>query len=212
MKIEGLNKHYNNLEIFNNFYIDFRSNEITTIIGPSGCGKTTLLRVISGLEEADNNFINEFKEEKLSYIFQEPRLLPWKTAYENLSIPLEAVMDKKSAAETAKKFLSYVKLSEFKNYYPHQLSGGMKQRVAIARAFAYPSDILFMDEPFTGLDHKLKNELMRLFLDLWNENNKTVLFITHCREEARFLSHNIVTLGSDPVSIFNNKRRFKCPV
>lgn len=210
MTVKGLSKKYNNHRIYEDFSFFFEEGFITTILGPSGCGKTTLLRILCGLETADKPFINNFKDKTISYIFQEPRLLPWKTAKENIAVALGSVYTKTEAENIAKRYISLVKLSGFEDHYPGALSGGMMQRVAIAGAFAYPSDILFMDEPFKGLDHKLKYELISLFLRLWEQDRRTVLFITHCPEEAKLVSHRTLTLGLSPKRFIRNERRSLC--
>jgi NitT/TauT family transport system ATP-binding protein len=197
-KIENLFKSFNDKIIFANFHISFQENEITCILGPSGCGKTTLLNIIGSLIKADVK-INGFKNKRIAYIFQEPRLLPWKTARENIEI---VTADGKINNQlNIDEILDMVRLTDQSNLYPHQLSGGMKQRVSIARAFAYKPDIILMDEPFKGLDIKLKSELIEEFKKIWRTENNTVLFVTHDHAEAINLSDTIYVFSKSPVEI-----------
>ena len=130
--------------------------------------------------------------------------MPWYSVYDNINFILkDNIKNKADRKNTIEKYLDIVKLLDYKNYYPKQLSGGMKQRVSIARAFAYKSDILFMDEPFKGLDFELKKKLINSFIDLWNEDKRTVLFVTHEIDEALLIADKIYMLKGRPVKIDN---------
>jgi NitT/TauT family transport system ATP-binding protein len=150
-----------------------------------------------------------------SYVFQEPRLLKWYSVYENIDFVLKDVYDNNKRVEIINGYLKMVELIEYKDYKIDALSGGMAQRVSLARAFAYPADILIMDEPFKGFDFKLKNEMISIFKKMWNSSQRTVIFITHDVEEAINLSHIIYTLKNRPISIVdslnvnNNKEEIK---
>ena len=194
--IENLYKKYDNLSIFENFSLTIRNNKIFCLFGPSGCGKTTLLNMIAGLENYDGGNIKGIENKKISYIFQETRLLPWASVYENISFVLKSTCSKDETEKLVNKYLKLVSLKEYKDYYPNQLSGGMEQRVSIARCFAYKSDIILMDEPFKGLDLKLKENLMKDFRELWKENKPTVIFVTHDKEEAKYLADEVFYFGS----------------
>jgi len=185
--------------IFDNFNLKIEDNEITTILGPSGCGKTTLLKIISGLDQDYEGDILGIDLSKISFIFQEPRLLNWKSVYDNIAF----VTDNELVIHEA---LRLVDLEEEKDLYPKNLSGGMKQRVAIARAFAYPSKLLLMDEGFTGLDLKIKLELIDYFIKIWKKDQKTVIHITHDIDEALLLSDRVIQFSSNPISILNDLR------
>ena len=215
--IENLNKSFAELVVFRDFSLKVPKGKITCILGPSGCGKTTLLNMIGGLVKADSGKFLGFENKVLSYIFQEPRLLKWKTVKENIEFVLKDIYPSNKRIEIVDHYLEQVELTDFKDYYPDNLSGGMKQRVAIARAFVYPSDIFIMDEPFKGQDLKLKLSLFDSFLKFWNQNKRTVIFVTHDIEEAILLGDEIVVLGSLPTKIlkkFTNdmlreERKFK---
>lgn len=201
LTINALNKSYQDLHLFKDFNIELAENTISCILGPSGCGKTTLLNMISGTTTYDaGNFIG-FNDKIISYIFQEPRLLPWKTAQENISFVLNDSLLVHEKEEIADKYIRLVELKEFRDFYPSKLSGGMKQRVAIARAFAYPSNLILMDEPLKALDLKLKLNLMRSFRRLWQNDKRTVIFVTHDIDEALLLGNDIYIFSKSPVNV-----------
>jgi NitT/TauT family transport system ATP-binding protein len=146
-KLDKICKSYGDNVIFRDFDMEFEEGVISCILGPSGCGKTTLLNIIGSIAEPDSGVLSGFSDKKFSYIFQEPRLLPWKTVRGNIEFVLNRTLPARERRENADKLINMVELNGFANYYPAQLSGGMKQRVSIARAFASPSDIILMDEP-----------------------------------------------------------------
>lgn len=203
MKVINIKKNYGERKILAGVSFEGKEGRVTVILGESGCGKSTLLGILS-------NNIKDFSGEivfdrdissGISYIFQEDTLIPWKTVYENIEYVLK---DKISASEMRtyiEKYLKMVNLLEYKDEYPEHLSGGMKRRVGIARAFAYPSDYLFMDEPFEFLDIKTKGEIIEYFKLLQEENKKTVLFITHDIESALKIGDKIVVFSSKPTRV-----------
>lgn len=186
-------KKYGEQKVFENLNIGFIENKITAVLAPSGYGKTTLLNIISGIESLDRGEVI-LKNKSISYIFQEDRLIPWLTVYENIAFVLKSIMNKEDIHKIINKYLDLVKLKEYKNKLPDQLSGGMKRRVALARAFSYKSHILLMDEPFKGLDFNLKKEIIEDFLKVWKEDKRTVILVTHDMEEAKLLAQEIYFL------------------
>ncbi|MDY0254363.1 MAG: ATP-binding cassette domain-containing protein [Tenuifilaceae bacterium] len=201
LHIINLHKSYDDLLLFSNFNLDFAEGEITCILGPSGGGKTTLLNIIAGLVEPNGGNLVGFNGKVLSYIFQDPRLLPWKTVQENIEFVLTDAYEQTQRQAIASRFIKLVELTGFASYYPSQLSGGMRQRVAIARAFAYPSDLILMDEPLKGLDVKLKMNLLKAFSRIWQADKRTVIFVTHDVDEALMLGNTIIVLGDIPIAV-----------
>ena len=206
IEIKGLHKSYGEVSLFRDFSITFPDATITCILGPSGCGKTTLLNIIGNLSKPDGGSLSGFDHKAISYIFQDPRLLPWKTARENIQFVLPEKIPGKESGKMAEGFVRMVELTEFADYYPTKLSGGMRQRVNIARAFAYPSDIILMDEPLKGLDIKLKLNLIRTFSKIWQGDKRSVIFVTHDVDEALLLGNEILVLSQAPVRITTTQK------
>jgi NitT/TauT family transport system ATP-binding protein len=201
IELINISKKYDDLILLEDFNINFEKNKITCLFGPSGVGKTTIANIVAGIIPVDKGYVEGIDNSLFSYVFQEPRLLKWYNVYENIDFVLKDVYKPDKRAEIINSYLKMVELNDYKSYEIDALSGGMAQRVSLARAFAYPSHILIMDEPFKGLDNKLKNEMSSLFLKMWNLSQRTVIFITHDVEEAIDLSHIIYTLKNRPVNI-----------
>ncbi len=193
VQIKNLYKSYGTHVVFDNLNINFIKNKITVLLGPSGCGKTTLLNIISGIERKYSGEVI-LKDSSISYIFQEDRLIPNLTVFENVAFVLKSTMSKEETRRITDRYLNLVKLMEYKDMLPEELSGGMKRRVTIARAFAYKSRLLLMDEPFKGLDQKLKNEIIEEFLKVHNEDKRTIILVTHDIKEAEALGDEISML------------------
>ena len=196
--IEGISKFFSDLQVLDSLSMDILEERVTVILGPSGCGKTTLLNIISGTDRDFTGEIGGLDGRNVSYLFQEPRLLPWKTVRGNLEFVLKGSVPAEEIREVIDRNLGVVELSDFEGYYPDQLSGGMKQRAAVARAFAYPAEILLMDEPFQALDLALKLNLLDAFLRLWEGSKRTALFVTHDIQEAILLGERIYVLSDRP--------------
>ena len=203
IKLTDVTKKYDQETVLKDFNINFEKNKITCLFGPSGVGKTTISNIVAGIVPIDKGSVSSIENTLFSYVFQEPRLLKWYDVYSNIDFVLKDVYDSDKRVEIIEDYLKMVELSQYKHYKIDALSGGMAQRVSLARAFAYPSDILIMDEPFKGLDNKLKSEMISLFNKMWDLSQRTVIFITHDVEEAINLSHTIYTLKDRPVSIVN---------
>ncbi len=183
-------------------------NEFVCILGPSGCGKTTILNILSGLEEPTSGEARYFAGERsgqssIGYIFQEPRLLPWRTVWDNLSFVLQhRPLRQEEKCNRIHEALEQVGLTNFANAYPYQLSGGMQARVSIARALATDPDLLLMDEPFSSLDEITGRSMRKLLLSLWEQKRKTILFVTHNIFEATFLADRLVIMSANPGQIY----------
>jgi NitT/TauT family transport system ATP-binding protein len=185
--------------------LEIRSSEFVCLVGPSGCGKTTLLNAVSGFVTPTSGSVRIGEQRAQSpalsrgVVFQEYALFPWRTALRNIEFGLEVRgIAKQERRARAMEFLSLVRLDDFANTYPHELSGGMKQRVAIARALAYDPPLLLMDEPFGALDAFTRDELQQMLSDIWQKTGKTVIYVTHNISEAVFLADRIAVLEANP--------------
>ena len=180
--------------------LEVPANKFTALVGPSGCGKTTLLHIIAGLDtDFEGDLVSSIKDAGIAYLFQEPRLLAWLTAEQNLSLILKARGEsREDALKVARQYLQLVGLGGFEEQFPAKLSGGMQQRVALARALAVDPGLMLMDEPFANLDEltarKLRDELLRLFQEI----HRTVIFVTHNVTEAAFLADRVVVMCTNP--------------
>ena len=184
--------------------------EWVSIVGPSGCGKSTLLRVVGGLLEPTAGALSVLggapeeaqRRKRLGLVFQQPALLPWRTAEENVRLPLEVNRHAGRAGMGVAALLDLVGLSEFGDYRPHELSGGMQQRVALARALAIDPSLLLMDEPFAALDEITREQMRYELLRIWEaasaQARKTVLFVTHSVAEAVTLSDRVIVMSQRP--------------
>ena len=185
--------------------LSVRENEFVSIIGPSGCGKTTLLKMIDGLLPYDSGEILIAGRKvtgpgpERAVVFQTFALLPWRTVLANVEFSLELRhVPRDQRAETAREYIRRVGLAEFENHYPHELSGGMQQRAGLARALAVNPMILLMDEPFGSVDAQTRQFLQEELLQLWQREQKTVIFVTHSMDEAVYLSDRVVVMTPRP--------------
>jgi NitT/TauT family transport system ATP-binding protein len=210
--IENIKKNFANgkseIPVLDDVSFIIGDEEFVCLVGPSGCGKSTLLRIISGLEKADSGRILFHDQPiihpipQISMVFQLFGLLPWKTALENVELPMEVLGVKKEArARAAQDYLKMVQLDGFENTYPHDLSGGMKQRVGIARALALRPEILLMDEPFSSLDELTAKTLRELVLNIWREPSappNSTIMVSHNVEEAVYMADRVLVMSSRP--------------
>ncbi len=199
--LHGVYKQFGTNCVLQNITLEIAERRLICILGPSGCGKTTLLNLMAGLIRPDRGELTGFSARRVSYIFQEPRLIGWQTVRGNIEFVLKEEMPAAERREVIDHYLDLVGLTGYGGHYPGQLSGGMRQRVAIARAFAYPSDLLLMDEPFNSLDLRLKLSLIGAFTGLWRRAGRTTIFVTHDIQEALLLGDEIVILTTGPAQI-----------
>lgn len=195
LRLKDVYKKYNDLEVLEGISFDVHDHEILCILGPSGCGKSTILRIIAGLEsdctgQVERNFDN------LGYVFQEDRLLKWRSVVENISIVNEEFDSVKM-----NELIRLMSLQGFEDALPKTLSGGMRQRVSIARAFYYGGDVLLMDEPLKSLDYDLKFDLVSSILKVHRKNTSSIVYVTHDIDEALLLGNRILILDSRPAKI-----------
>lgn len=214
MQLKNIVKNYGDKKVLGGIDIEIEEGKITAILGESGCGKSTLLNIIAGkIKDYSGEIIFEREHKKgISYVFQEDTLIPWKTVYSNLEFVLKGKVEKSELDERIKKYLKIVNLAGSEKEFPNMLSGGMKRRVGIARAFAFPSNYMFMDEPFEFLDVKIKEEIVEDLIKLQESEKKTIILITHDIDTAITLGEKIVVLGGKPSvvrSSFINKFALK---
>jgi len=208
--IEGLSKSFETQRrtshlALADISLSVAEGEFVSILGPSGCGKSTLLYIVGGFVRqtsgsvAVNGAPVTGPGPDRGPVFQEFALFPWKTVLGNVMYGLiEQGVPRPEAEAKARALIGLVHLGGYESFYPKELSGGMKQRVAIARTLAYGPSILLMDEPFGALDTHTRTGLQHEFLEIWERDRKTVLFVTHSVEEAVFLSDRVVVLTRSP--------------
>lgn len=217
LRLENITKYFEKPEqgevlVLDEVDIELPEGSFVTLVGPSGCGKTTLVNTLAGLVEPSSGSVLRDGTEvspadlSLGYIFQEARLLDWKTVGGNIEFALEARdVPESEWDERIEHYLEMVGLDTERDNYPTRLSGGMKQRVAIARALATEPEILLMDEPFSSLDEITARELREELLEIWQSEQKTILFVTHDLNEAVFLSDYVYIMASSPGRIYKRK-------
>jgi NitT/TauT family transport system ATP-binding protein len=180
--------------------------QFVSVVGPTGCGKSTMLSAISGLRPPTHGEVRSGGQrvtkvrKDVGFVFQHDSLLPWRTALENVELPMRfRGAGRKEATDRARHWLSRVGLAGFEQWYPHQLSGGMRKRTAIAATMVYEPDLLLMDEPFSALDVQTRNIMENDLLGIWQESgHQTVIFITHDLEEAIGLADRVIVLTARP--------------
>jgi NitT/TauT family transport system ATP-binding protein len=205
LSVRSLGKRFGELEALRDINAEIARGEFISLVGPSGCGKTTLLRIVAGLETATSGAVLLDGRRVLGpggdrgFVFQNDNLLPWRSVFDNAMIGPE-VAGRAGPAEKrrTRDLLKLVGLAGFEDYYPRQLSGGMRQRVNLARALAIDPQILLMDEPFSALDAQTREIMQTELMRIWEEGRKTVLFVTHQIDEAVFLSDRILVLARRP--------------
>jgi NitT/TauT family transport system ATP-binding protein len=205
--LTGVSKRFSTDEVpvLQGVDLSIERGEFVSIIGPSGCGKSTLLKLVAGLflpsdgDVAVNGMLPKNARQLVSFVFQDATLLPWRTVERNVALSLELEgRTREETATTVQKLLELVGLSKVGKSYPRQLSGGMKMRVSIARALATRPRLLLMDEPFAALDEMTRDRMNEELLRLRQEQNWTVMFVTHSVAEAVFLSSRIIVLAPHP--------------
>ena len=207
-------------EVLNNLDLSVEPSEFLCILGPSGCGKTTMLRCVAGFETYEGDVLVNGKLETgpgtdRIMIFQDfNQLFPWKTVEKNIQygLKLQGIRDKAELKRISDSALKKVKLDGYQNFYPYQLSGGMKQRVAIAKAFALKPSIILMDEPFAALDAMTRTKLQKELMQLHEQEDCTILFITHNIQEAISLGTRIIVLQTGGSIVVDKMNPISKPV
>ena len=208
VRVNHLTKQFGDLLVLDDISFDVKQGEFVSIVGPTGCGKTTFLNTLSKLMPAtDGQILIDGREadphsHNISFVFQEPTCLPWRTVRQNVAYGMELKkMPDKEIAERLQYVLELVGLADCTDLYPNQVSASMEQRIAIARAFAVNPDLLLMDEPYGQLDVKLRYYLEDELVRLWQALKSTVVFVTHNIEEAVYVAERILVLSNKPTRI-----------
>jgi NitT/TauT family transport system ATP-binding protein len=209
IRIEGVSKSYAPETVaLERVDLELATNSFTCLLGPSGCGKSTLLNMIAGfVEPTDGRVLVDGMEvigasADRGVVFQEYALFPWRTALENVAFgPMIRRLPRAEQRARAERYLASVGLADHGKKFPSELSGGMKQRVAIARALANGPSVLLMDEPFGALDAQTRETMQEELLRIWQEDRKTVVFVTHSISEAVFLADRIVVMATKPGAV-----------
>ena len=201
LRLQGLGKTFaNGAQALDGVDLDVRRGEFVSLLGPSGCGKSTALRLMAGLSQPSAGSVTwPGGAPRLGFVFQEPTLMPWRTVWGNVRLPLQvARVGRQDAADRTAGALERVGLAGFERAYPRQLSGGMKMRVSIARALVTKPEMLLLDEPFAALDEITRGRLNDDLLRLWQADGLTIVFVTHSVFESVYLSSRIVVMSPRP--------------
>lgn len=208
IKVVNCTKSFGSLLVLDQLNFCIYEGEFLCVVGPTGCGKTTFCNVVSRLlpETSGMITINEEtvdpRKHNLSFVFQEPSCLPWRTLWDDVKIGLEIKgAPTKEVERKVRAIIDLVGLTGFERFYPHQISAGMKQRVAIARAFVTEPDLLLMDEPFGQLDTNTRFNIERKLIEVWEKTKRTVIFVTHNLEEAVYLAERILVMTQKPTRV-----------
>jgi NitT/TauT family transport system ATP-binding protein len=210
IEFDRVTRAFGSEEIYRDLTFSVARGEFACIVGPSGCGKSTALRLIGGLLAASSGRIAvagrspDEAWDRIAYVFQSPRLTPWRKAIDNVTLAEELRFGRGRKAERlakARQLLELVGLADAAAKYPFMLSGGERQRVAIARALAVDPDIVLMDEPFSALDPNTRRKMRLELIDIWRKTAKTVVFVTHDIDEALVLADRILVLSKKPTTV-----------
>ena len=200
LTIKNLFFSYDGKPLLKNISLSLKKGEFLSIVGSSGCGKSTIIKLVAGIEKADSGTITS---ESTGYMPQKDLLLPWRTVLDNILLPVEiSKQNLKVEKEKALEYLKKLKLDEYQNSFPNELSGGMRQRVSFLRTLFTQGEILLLDEPFSALDMITKEQLQKWLLEILNDFKKSVIFITHDINEAIFLSDRILVCKNSPLDSF----------
>lgn len=224
VRIENLSKQYVNrrrvrrqpgdpdhpgdiLKTLDDVNLEFKDGEMVCVLGPSGCGKSTMLRIIAGFDKPSSGRVLIDGKEVTGpsaehiFVFQHNGLLPWMTVWQNIELGVRNMSNEKERRELVFEYIDMVELSGFENHYPNQLSGGMQRRAELARALVVNPDMLFMDEPFTGLDYLTQLRIREEVVNIHQYIGKTMIMVTHFIEDAVIMADRIIVMGDRPTRV-----------
>lgn len=215
--VDNLCKSYSNSgednHVLENISFSVEEGEVVTLLGPSGCGKTTTLTIIAGFNDYDsgqvllNGKLTDKPGPNKGFMFQNYALFPWMTVEENIRFPMKQLKyDKEKIDKRTKYLLDLARLTKYKDYFPHQISGGMKQRNSLVRALALEPEILLMDEPLGALDIEMRQSLQDQLLEIFDDLKLTVIIVTHDVEEAIYLSDRVILMSTNKGEIILNEK------
>lgn len=203
--VDNISMRYDSAEVFSGFSASFRDGAVSCLIGPSGCGKSTLLNILAGLAQPSEGSVSGLSGRSVSYAFQEPRLLPWKSVAGNVDFVLDRSLPASERSARVARWLDAVYLGDAASLWPSQLSGGMARRASLARTFAVEADVLLLDEPFSGIDMAVKRRMMESLKSLWTASGTTVIMVTHDVDEALAVGDEVFVLSRHPVQLLLQK-------
>ena len=208
IEVRDLCKCFGDLDVLNHMNFDIYEGEFLCVVGPTGCGKTTFCNVVTRLLPLTQGSITmdgeeiDFKKHNVSFVFQEPSCIPWRTVWDDIKIGLQIKgVNKAEVRRRVNAIIELTGLTGFEHFYPSQISASMKQRVAIARAFVTEPDLLLMDEPFGQLDTSTRFSIENQLIEIWHKTKRTIIFVTHNLEEAVYLSERILVCTQKPTGI-----------
>lgn len=203
-RLSRIRKDFGNLPVLDGIDLEFGPDRLLVILGPSGCGKTTLLRIVAGLDRDFSGLREGLDRAAFSFVFQDHRLLPWKSIVGNALFALSGTeISRDTAIERIGRFVGRAGLAGHEHRPVRELSGGMRQRASLVRAFARPADILLLDEAFQSVDLRRKRELMDTFLELREIERNAAIIVTHDPWEALWLADSIIVLSDRPARIID---------
>jgi NitT/TauT family transport system ATP-binding protein len=216
VKVDALAVAYGEEPAIARIDLDVIHGEFVSVLGPSGCGKSTMLNVLAGLLAPTTGSVTIAGQQisgprgpapDLGYVFQDHRLLPWRTVRRNIEITLDAkAVPRSEWDERIDRYLALLKIDRFAESWPLRLSGGQRQRASIARALAVEPAMILMDEPLSTLDEVTARSMRQELLEVWNRTGSTIVFVTHSIREAVFLSDRIIILSQGPATVLENFR------